>query len=166
MQGQLQDAGNTVTLSHYLYLLDTAGLLKGIEKFSADIIRKRSSSPKFQVHNNALLSAQRNEFFSDFQQNPSKWGRVIESAVGSHLINHSLTEGYSVYYWRERNHEVDFIMEKRGKIVAIEVKSNDSGNVKGLNVFRNRFHPDKFYLIVNNGFTWQEFLKINPALLF
>jgi predicted AAA+ superfamily ATPase len=63
--GQLHDAGNTTTLSHYLSLLDTAGLLAGIEKYAASIIRKRSSSPRFQVHNNALLSAQKNEYFDE-----------------------------------------------------------------------------------------------------
>ncbi|MCK9404480.1 MAG: AAA family ATPase [Chitinophagaceae bacterium] len=54
--GQLQDAGNTTTLSHYLNLLDTAGLLTGIEKYAGTILRKRASSPKFQVHNTALIS--------------------------------------------------------------------------------------------------------------
>jgi predicted AAA+ superfamily ATPase len=164
--GQLQDAGNTTTLSHYLNLLDTAGLLAGIEKYAADIIRKRSSSPKFQVHNNALISAQRNEYFSEIIQKPTEWGRIIESALGSHLINHSISQNYSVYYWRERNNEVDFIMERRGKLVAIEVKSNDSQNNKGLEVFKNMFKPDKLYLISNKGLSWQEFLKINPADLF
>jgi predicted AAA+ superfamily ATPase len=166
MQGQLQDAGNTTTLSHYLNLLDTAGLLAGIEKYAADIIRKRSSSPRFQVHNNALLSAQKNEYFSEIMKNPAQWGHIIESSVGAHLINYSISQNYSVYYWRERNDEVDFILERRGKIIAIEVKSNDSENKKGLEVFKNKFNPHKFYLISTRGLSWQEFLKINPVDLF
>ncbi len=166
IQGQLQDAGNTTTLSHYLNLLDTAGLLSGVEKYAADIIRKRSSSPRFQVHNNALLSAQRNEYFNEIRQKPAEWGRIIESSVGAYLINNSISQNYSVYYWRERNSEVDFVLERRGKIIAIEVKSNDSENKKGLEVFKNKFNPDKIYLISNRGLSWQEFLKINPIELF
>jgi len=164
--GQLQDAGNTTTLSHYLNLLDTAGLLSGIEKYTADIIRKRSSSPRFQVHNNALLSAQKNEYFNEIIQKPAEWGRIVESSVGAHLINHSISQNYLVYYWRERNNEVDFILERRGKIIAVEVKSNDSENSKGLEVFKKRFNPDKLYLVTNRGLSWQEFLKINPTELF
>jgi uncharacterized protein len=166
IQGQLHDAGNTTTLSHYLNLLDTAGLLGGIEKYAADIIRKRSSSPKFQVHNNALLSAQKNEYFAEITQKPTEWGRIIESALGAHLINHSISQNYSVYYWRERNYEVDFILERRGKLISIEVKSNDSQNNKGLEVFNSMYKPDKFYLISNKGLSWQEFLRINPIDLF
>jgi hypothetical protein len=166
IQGQLQDAGNTTTLSHYLNLLDTAGLLAGTEKYAADIIRKRSSSPRFQVHNNALLSAQKNEYFSEIMKKTAEWGHIIESSLGAHLLNHSISQNYSVYYWRERNYEVDFVLEKRGKIVAVEVKSNASGKNKGIEVFKNKFKPDKIYLINNSGLSWQEFLKINPVELF
>jgi predicted AAA+ superfamily ATPase len=164
--GQLYDAGNTTTLSHYLRLLDTAGLLAGIEKYGADIIRKRSSSPRFQVHNNALLSSQKNEYFNEIIHKPSEWGRIIESSVGAHMINNSISQNFSVYYWRERNDEVDFVLERRGKIIAIEVKSNDSEKSKGLASFQNRFHPDRIYLITNRGLSWKEFLKINPVDLF
>jgi predicted AAA+ superfamily ATPase len=164
--GQLQDAGNTTTLSHYLNLLDTAGLLAGIEKYAANIIRKRSSSPRFQVHNNALLSAQKNEYFSEIIQLPDKWGHVIESSVGAHLINYSISQNYNVYYWRERNSEVDFVLERRGKVIALEIKSNDTEKSKGLEVFNNKFKPERLYLISNRGLSWQELLKINPLELF
>jgi predicted AAA+ superfamily ATPase len=166
LQGQLQDAGNTTTLSHYLNLLDTAGLLSAIEKYASDIIRKRSSSPRFQVQNNALLSAQKNEYFSEIVQKPAEWGHIVESSVGAHLVNHSISQNYSVYYWRERNNEVDFILERRGKVIAVEVKSNDSESSKGLEVFKKKFNPEKVYLINNRGLSWQEFLKINPLELF
>ncbi len=166
MQGQLQDAGNTTTLSHYLKLLETAGLLGGLEKYSHTTIRKRSSSPKFQVHNNALLSAQQTKTFSEVQLSPVEWGRIAESTIGTHLVNQSLREYYSVYYWRDRNDEVDFILEKRGKVIAIEVKSNYSKNKKGIDAFKNKFNPYKIYNIDNTGLSWNEFLKINPIELF
>jgi predicted AAA+ superfamily ATPase len=62
--GEMQDAGNTTTLSHYLNLLSDCGLLGGLEKYAGSVIRKRSSSPKFQVYNNALLTVQDDIKFS------------------------------------------------------------------------------------------------------
>ena len=166
MQGQLTDAGNTTTLSHYLNLLDTAGLLAGLEVYAADAIRKRASSPKFQVHNTALISAQRNEFFTEIVKEPAQWGRIVESAIGAHLINHSLTENFKVYYWRHRNDEIDFVLERRGKVIGLEVKSSTSGNTFGMAAFKNKYSPHKVLLIGASGIPWQEFLQINPAEIF
>jgi len=166
LQGQLQDAGNTTTLSHYLRLLETAGLLGGLEKYAHTAIRKRSSSPKFQVFNNALLSAQQSNTFKEIIENPVDWGRIVESAIGTHLVNQALREQYSVYYWRDRNDEVDFILERQGVIIAIEVKSSYSNNKKGMNAFKNKFKPNKIYFIDNKALSWSDFLKINPIELF
>ena len=164
--GQLQDAGNTTTLSHYLELLDTAGLLAGIEKYAPDVIRQRSSSPKFQVHNTALISAQRNDLFKDTLAKPDEWGRMVESAIGSHLINHSLTEKFNLHYWRERNEEVDFVIERKGKVTGLEVKGGAAGSTSGMTAFKKKFNPDKVLLIGNAGMPWQDFLKLNPVGLF
>lgn len=164
--GQLQDAGNTTTLSHYLELLDTAGLLAGIEKYAPDVIRQRSSSPKFQVHNTALISAQRNDLFKNTPTKPDEWGRMVESAIGAHLINHSLTEKFNLHYWRERNEEVDFVIERKGKVIGLEVKSGAAGSTSGMTAFKNKFNPDTVLLIGNAGLPWQDFLKLNPVSLF
>ena len=166
LQGQLQDAGNTTTLSHYLQILNSAGLLGGLEKYAADIIRKRSSSPKFQVHNNALLSAQHVDNFQDVYGNPKEWGRIVESAVGSHLLNAAIYGGFSLYYWRDRDQEVDFIIESRTKLLALEVKSNEKVSLKGMELFRQHFPHSKIMLIGKSGIPWQEFLSIPPLELF
>lgn len=164
--GQLQDTGNTTTLSHYLELLDTAGLLAGINKYAPDIIRQRSSSPKFQVHNTALISAQRNNLFKDMLAKPDEWGRMVESAIGAHLINHSLSEKFNLHYWRERNEEIDFVIERKGKVIGLEVKSGAAGSTSGMTAFKNKFNPDKILLIGKTGLPWQDFLKLNPVSLF
>ena len=166
MIGQLQDAVNTTTLSHYLGLLHTAGLLAGIEKFSGNLIYKRSSSPKFQVHNTALISAQRGELFEDIQIRPEEWGRLVESSIGAHLINYSFVEGFTVSYWRERNEEVDFVLEKKGKIIGLEIKSGNTQSSSGILAFKRTFKPDKVLLVGKSGIPWQDFLKINPVELF
>ena len=111
--GQLQDAGNTTTLADYLHALGTAGLLTGLEKYSGSRIMKRSSSPKFQVLNTALISAQNSLTFSQARQDQIFWGRIIESVVGAHLVNSAQEGSYQVYYWREGNQEVDFIIRNQ-----------------------------------------------------
>jgi predicted AAA+ superfamily ATPase len=164
--GQMQDAGNTTTLSHYLELLNTAGLLGGIEKYAADVIRKRSSSPKFQVYNNALLSSQNPENFTTVTENPKEWGRIIESSIGAHFLNASVSSGFSIYYWRERDNEVDFILERKGKLVAIEIKSNGTAHQKGIAVFRKMYPSSRIIVTGKTGIPWQEFLNIDPIELF
>lgn len=166
MLGQLLDSGNTTTLAHYLELLDSAGLIGGIEKYAGDRIRQRQSSPKFQVHNTALIAAQQPLTFSEIKQQPEHWGRIVESAIGAHLLNYARQEDYQLFYWREANDEVDFILQYRGKILALEVKSTTSGNTSGMKAFQVKFAPHKVLLISANGLSWQEFLKINPVMLF
>ncbi len=165
IQGQLQDAGNTTTLAHYLNLLGTAGLLTGLEKYAADVVRKRASSPKFQVHNSALAHAQSDHLFSEIVVHPAEWGRVVESAIGAYLINQSLEQNFNIFYWRERNDEIDFVLEKRGKVIGLEV-SVASKNTSGMDAFKKKFNPDKVLLIGNRGLSWEEFLLINPSSLF
>jgi uncharacterized protein len=167
MLGQLVDAGNTTTLAHYLDLLDSAGLLCGLEKYAGDRLRQRLSSPKFQVHNTALIAATHPSVFTEIINQPVQWGRIVESAVGAHLVNYARQEGFRLYYWREGNDEVDFVLEHRGKTIAIEVKSGAKhGNLKGMDEFKKQFKPDKLLLVGSTGLPWQEFLTINPIQLF
>ena len=118
------------------------------------------------MHNTALVSSQQNDLFKEVKSKPAEWGRVVESAIGAHLINHSLSEGFNLYYWRERNEEVDFIIEKKGKVVALEVKSSVGGSTSGMAAFQKQFKPFKMLMIGKSGIPWQEFLKINPGSLF
>jgi hypothetical protein len=166
MVGQLQDAGNTTTLAHYLNLLDSAGLLGGLEKYAGERLRQRASSPKFQVHNTAFISAQQPELFATILQQPDRWGRMVESAVGAHLLNYARQENYQLHYWREGNEEVDFVLTHRGKTLALEVKSGAARSLSGMEFFRRQFQPDKMLLIGSTGLPWQELLRMNPVDLF
>ena len=164
--GQLVTAGNTTTLSHYLDLLSQAGLLSGLEKFASTQTRQRSSSPKFQVFNTALITAQRHEAFSDIIQQPAQWGRLVESAVGAHLVNHALTDKITLNYWRDRNDEVDFVIQKNGKVIGLEVSSGEAHKRIGMETFQKRFHPHRILLIGKTGIPLHEFLLTNPGNLF
>lgn len=160
------EKGNITTLSNYLYMLNAAGLLCGLEKYSSDIIRKRASKPKFQVFNNALLSAQNELTFDEARMGPKMWGRIFESAVGSHLLNCSLTNDYKLYYWNENSQEVDYIMQKGTKIVAIEVKSGKDSTNNGMAIFNDKYKPTSLFTIGTDGIPISEFLNMNPTELF
>jgi predicted AAA+ superfamily ATPase len=121
--GQLQDAGNTTTLAHYLDLLNTAGFLCGLQKFSASAIRTRNSIPKFQVYNTALISALRPESFEEARETPDLWGWYFESAVGAYLTNAAFEYGLTLSYWRNGNDEVDFILSREARPLPLRLKA-------------------------------------------
>jgi len=164
--GQLQDAGNTTTLAHYLQLLNQTGLLAGIDKFAGDKIRQRGSTPKFQVHNTALISAQSAETLASITASPEQWGRQVESAVGAHLLNYAIMENFKLHYWRSGNFEVDFVIEKNSCVIGIEVKSGIAKNTQGMAVFHKTFNPAKVLLIGQGGIPLETFLLMNPVTLF
>ncbi|MCG8342306.1 MAG: ATP-binding protein [Chlorobiales bacterium] len=168
IMGQLQDAGNTTTLAHYLHLLDTAGLLAGLEKFSPGKIRQRASSPKFQVHNNALLTAQQQSDFEQVSENPKLWGRWVESAIGTHLLNHTHThtQTLKLFYWRQGNLEIDFVLQHGELVIGIEVKSGTEQPGSGMEAFKKLCNPCKVLLVGDSGIRWQEFLELDPLELF
>ena len=164
--GELQDAGNTTTLSHYLTLLSDSGLLGATEKYAGNVIRKRASKPKFQVFNNALLTAQDDLTFEKAVSDSKIWGRLAESAIGAHLINNAITNNYTVYYWREKNDEVDFILERKNTLIALEVKTGRRAENNGMRVFAQAFKPKKVLLVGTGGIGIEAFLRMNPGELF
>ena len=164
--GEMQDAGNTTTLSHYLTLLSDGGLLGGISKYAGEQVRSRASQPKFQVYNNALLSSQSSERFEDMILKPKEWGRLVESSIGAHLVNFAQVERFNLYYWREKNNEVDFIIEQGGNVIGIEVKSGRRSTNNGMAIFAEKFNPKKVVVVGTGGIPLEDFLKINPINLF
>jgi len=162
MLGQLHDAGNTSTLSHYLYLLDTAGLLSGLEKYDQGRIRQRASSPKFQVQNTALMIASQSESFASVHAHQSQWGRWVESCNGAHLHHGCMKHHLNLYYWRHVNDEIDFVLTDGKKSIGIEVTTSIKHKKSGMTAFTKTHHPDKVLLIGADGMPWQEFIKISP----
>jgi uncharacterized protein len=162
VQGELQETGNLTTLANYLTLLSEAGLLTGLEKYSPELIRKRASKPKFQVYNNALLSAGSDTSRKITEAEPKLWGRFAESAVGSHLVNMALKYRFNVYYWNNGMYEVDYVIERNGKVAALEVKSGADGFSKGLSIFNESYHPSSILTIGTSGIPTGDFLEMNP----
>src|SRR3990167_5100354 len=164
MLGQLQDVGNTTTLAHYLQILAGVGILTGLPKFAGEVIRQRAASPKLQVLNTALMTAQHHYSFLEAQQDREYWGRLVESAVGAHLLNSLMDKKDALFYWREKNKEVDFVLKYDNKRVAIEVKSGLAyEHLSGLSAFQQQFHPTQQWCIGLQGIPLEEFLSRHPA---
>ena len=165
--GQLLDAGNTTTLAQYLELLKAAALLEGLGKYAGQKVRQRASSPKFQVYNNALMSAQSGLTFEQARQDPKTWGRLVESAVGQWLINAAQGTPVSVHYWASGQWEVDFVLAKARSVVAIEVKSAAFRNrPSGMDAFAKEFNVHRKLLVGEGGIAIDAFLGIDPGSWF
>lgn len=163
---QLQDAGNVTTLAGYLHLLDECGLLCGLQKYAEDDARKYNSVPKFQVHNNALRNVYADEEFAEMIENPQAWGRYVESAIGAYLVSQAQIYDYKVYYWRDKADEVDYVLVRRKKKIAIEVKSGRRTINNGLPKFAETYHPHKSLVVGSGGLSFEEFLTMDLNLLF
>ncbi|MCL2144831.1 MAG: ATP-binding protein [Endomicrobia bacterium] len=145
--GQLQDAGNTVTLAHYLDLLDKANILCGLQKFSSNKLKVRQSSPRFLVYDTSLMTYSDGTSRKRFLELPDARGHLIESAVGAYLLARSKKEGFEVFYWREKNAEADFILHKGSSLTAIEVKSGRIKGIEGSLAFK-KLYPKALSLII------------------
>lgn len=160
MLGQLHDAGNTTTLAHYLALLEGAGMLAGLQKYAAGASRQRGSSPKLQVLNTALMTAQSGLTLADARRDRDFWGRLVESAVGAHLANAAAAGLCELFYWRERSQEVDFVVRAGKTVTAIEVKSGrPRGSLPGLAAFASVYPKARTLLVGGDGIAIETFLE-------
>jgi uncharacterized protein len=166
MLGQLQDAGNTTTLAHYLRLLESAFLVSGLELFSQGHKRKRGSSPKLVLWNNALVNALSTQDFTQSAADPVWWGRLVENAVGSHLCNGLHPAEHTITYWREGMHEVDYVVSAGRGVWALEVKSGRARSVGGLERFKSRYPRAKTLLVGGQGIPLREFFEADSNELF
>jgi predicted AAA+ superfamily ATPase len=160
MLGQLHDAGNTTTLAHYMELLAGAGMIVGLHKYAAGVTRQRSSSPKLQVFNTALMTAQSGMSLSEAQRDREFWGRLVESAVGAHVANAAAAGICEIFYWRDRNYEVDFVVRMGKTVTAVEVKSGRARNTfPGLAAFDAVAPKSRKLLVGPDGISVEEFLQ-------
>lgn len=164
--GQLQDAGNVTTLSSYLEILNQSNLLAGLQKYANDEARRYQSVPKYQVYNNALLTAYKGTSYEKDRIDPQIWGRWVESAVGAYLLGGAEEGSYNVYYWRERSNEVDFIIVRQGEVIALEVKSGRRGMNSGLPKFCELFQPKHALVIGTDGIPFDDFFRMKIEDLF
>lgn len=160
MLGQLQDAGNTTTLAHYLDLLAGAGMVCGLPKYAGDAARSRGSSPKLQVLNTALMTVTAGVSPEEAQSDREFRGRLVESAIGAHLTNAAAAGECELFYWRDRGQEVDFVVKAGSRLTAIEVKSGRAPQAHaGTAAFSTAFKVKRTLLIGGDGVQVDEFLQ-------
>lgn len=163
MLGQLQDAGNTTTLSHYLKLLESAFLVSGLPAFSKGHIRQRAGSPKLILWNNALVNALSTSTYQSSLADSARWGRIVENAVGAHLLNGLSPTSHQVSHWRHAGHEVDFVIQQGSEIWGIEVKTGESAKARGVHHFRERYPEAHLLVVGTNGIPLELFFQTPPA---
>ena len=164
MLGQLVDAGNTTTLSHYLQLLGQAFLITGLSAYSGGEVRRRASSPKLIIQNNALISAGNPSALNTKFSDPAWRGRLVENAVGAALLLAYNTPGTGVHYWRDGLSEVDFVISDGPKRIAIEVKSGRPDKLSGLAAFKKKYPNSSAQIIGSTGIPLEDFFE-NPRNL-
>ncbi len=152
--GQLQDKGNTELVKYYLELFEQAFLIKQIFKYSNKKTLARSSSPKILPLCPALYSVT-----LDADLNAENYGRAFELTIGFLL---STLPG-ELYYWRNKNLEVDYVYKFGKKLWAIEIKSNKKQTAKALTEFKKEF-PTAELLLINKENYIAEIEKIKKEI--
>lgn len=148
MLGQLTDAGNTVTLAHYFHLFSSAYLMAPLQRWSGNRIRQRGSIPKIVMRDNGLVTAMTPAFVKDGKVSPVVRGRLVENAVGAALVTSTEGEAADLFYWRDRQDEVDFVLRRGDELLAIEAKSGkDVVSEGGLNAFKKRYPKARLIII-------------------
>lgn len=164
MLGQLQDAGNTVTLAEYLGLLSTAGMLTGLQKFDLRKTSSRKSSPRLMAHDSSLQSAMLDLPKTYLMKDTSAWGHLVETSVGAYLLHRSVEEGFGVFWWREGNDKVDFVLQKGDLITAIEVKSGRIQSLRGMQAFLEAYPTAHRIVVGGPEISLEDFLLGNVEL--
>ncbi len=162
--GQLDDAGNTTTIAHYLDLLDGAGLLCGVQKYDPKLIRQKASSPRLLVYDTALMTATYGTYRDFLLTDPDRRGHLVESAVGACLLARAKQERFEVHWWREGANEVDFVLTQGDAVTAIEVKSGRVKSLKGMAAFINEVPRAKSLVVGSNACPLERFLAGELAL--
>ncbi len=168
MLGTLTDAGNTVTLAHYLELLGGAGMVTGIGKYSGSAVRRRASSPKLLALNTGLMTATARTTFTRARADPETWGRLVETAVGAHLWAHGDPD--ELAYWREGNNEVDWVvrpgklMRSRDTPIAIEVKTGHARGSPGTVAFTHTHRGARSLIVGAGGIPIEDLLAVHPRV--
>ncbi len=118
---------------------------------------------KIYVSDAGLLCAKKDVTASDIlymaaELNDFKGG-MTENYVNVQLQ----TNGYNTYYWEsERGAEVDFIIQREGQLIPIEVKSADNTRAKSLKVYMDTYNPLYAIKLSAKNFGFEDKKKIVP----
>ena len=148
--GQLQAAGNTATLANYLDMLEQASVMAGLKKFAPTNLASRASSPRLLVFDTALMTYADGATRERFRTIPTDRGHLVETAIGANLLARRASEGFDVFYWRERSEEVDYVLRRGHDVTAIEVKSGGVKATGGVTAFLRQY-PEALAIVVGSA---------------
>lgn len=88
----------------------------------------------------------------------------FKGGMAENYVNVQLTiNGYHTYYWAsERGAEVDFVIQREGKLIPIEVKSADNTRAKSLKVYMQAYQPEYAIKLSAKNFGYEDGKKIVP----
>ena len=86
-------------------------------------------------------------------------GGMVENYVNTQLI----MNGYNTYYWEsERGAEIDFVIQRNGELIPIEVKSADNTKAKSLKVYMSAYKPAYAIKLSAKNFGYEDGKKTVP----
>jgi predicted AAA+ superfamily ATPase len=147
-----------VTIAHYLELLAKANILCGLQKFSENKLQVKQSSPRFMVFDTSLMTYSHSVSKKNFLENQAAKGHLAESAVGAYLLAKAREENFEVYWWRDRDKEVDFVLKKSKSIIALEVKSGRIKHIGGYLDFKKKYPQARCLVIGDSNCSLENFL--------
>jgi predicted AAA+ superfamily ATPase len=146
--------------------MGAAFLVSGLEQYSAGQLRQRGSSPKLVFWNNALINAVSGLTQRATLEDGAWYGRIVENAVGAHLLNSLQGTEWSITYWRDGDKEVDFVVQRGKRTWGLEVKSGRTGKLSGLDAFRRRYPDAQTWVIGAEYVSLEDFFVRNPLSFF
>lgn len=83
---------------------------------------------------------------------------MVETAVGAYLLNRAAIDNFEVYWWREGDKEVDFVLKRGEEITAIEVKSGRVSK-SGMTDFLHLYPQAKSLIVGDINTSLEDFLR-------
>lgn len=158
------NSGTVPTIGNYLKLMDDTMLVKPLQKFELSAVKKKNTVPKLQTYNNAFRNRFCQHTFSETLLNKTEWGRQVESAVGAFLAGRSVIDDFELLYWRNaQKQECDFVLKRGERLMAIEVKSGVSDELKGFYEFKDKYgkYISEAMVVGPYGLPLEDFFRLN-----
>ena len=88
----------------------------------------------------------------------------FKGGMAENYVNVQLSiNGYRTYYWQsERGAEIDFVIQRDGKLIPIEVKTADNTKAKSLKVYMDTYNPSYAIKLSAKNFGFEDDKKIVP----
>lgn len=124
--GQVGLDGKTVC--RYINVFEQMYLLKRIDVWARNRLKRVVKTPKLQFIDSGLLSVLTNIGHKDVALAKTGYGHILESFVFGELLKHSATsdDDYRLLYYRDADkYEVDMVIENSaGQLLGVEVKAS------------------------------------------